>query len=523
MHILQEKKLNNPGYIWGPDGHSNECAWLQFADDAVVVSNSVRDAQTLVDIFSSWCTWAKMDIRLDKCCTYGAGKRNGVYSQFEPQLFINSQPVPAISQGESFTYLGRIFDFNMNNDAAKHALCKKFNSLLEITSSLKIKTQLKLKILHHYIYSQITHELKMYPLGETWIDQNLDSILMKHVRSWLRMPISTCMKEVLTLPKNRGGFGIPTTLHLYKKLSLVKRSALKNSSRPEIRQVWTDTSAKNIATDSLLCSSDGLSEAKKSLKSSLILQAESHLHSLVLQGQAIQVIVDCIPKSGIEQWSRVVEALPDFLFRFVKKALQQQLPTASNLARWKRIPSPDCMLCKKSIHQTNKHLLSNCESLLECYSERHNKILERIARWIDSNKSPDQCLAVDLPFSTFLHTDSVFKQTIRPDIVLYDKSSISILELTVCHETNLLKSREFKLNKYKDANNHLQGCFSSTPVQIFTAEISVLGIASDLKPFCDSTNLPKIPLNTIAQLSKDAITCSFEIYKKRTNYIVHSD
>ena len=156
-----------------------------------------------------------MDIRLDKCCTYGAGKLSGVYSQFEPQLFINSQPVPAISQGESFTYLGRIFDFNMNNDAAKHALCKKFNSFLEITSSLKIKTQLKLKILHQYIYSQITHELKMYPLGETWIDQNLDSILVRHVRAWLRMPISTCIKELLTLPRNRGGFGIPTTLHLY--------------------------------------------------------------------------------------------------------------------------------------------------------------------------------------------------------------------------------------------------------------------------------------------------------------------
>ena len=117
----------------------------------------------------------------------------------------------------------------------------------------------------------------------------------------------------------------------------------------------------------------------------------------------------------------------------------------------------DCMPCKKSIRQTNKHLLSNCESLLECYSGRHNKILEKIARWIDSNKAPEQCLAVDLPFSTFLHTDSVFKQMIRPDFVLYDKSSLSVLELTVCHETNLLKSRELKLNKYKDVNNHLQG------------------------------------------------------------------
>ena len=85
-----------------------------------------------------------------------------------------------------------------------------------------------------------------------------------------------------------------------------------------------------------------------------------------------------------------------------------------------------------------------------------------------------------------------------------------------------MKSREFKLNKYKDAYNHLQGCFSSTPVQIFTVEISVLGIASDLKSFCDATKLPKIPKDTIAQLSRDAITCTFEIYKKRNNYIVHS-
>ena len=86
-----------------------------------------------------------------------------------------------------------------------------------------------------------------------------------------------------------------------------------------------------------------------------------------------------------------------------------------------------------------------------------------------------------------------------------------------------MKSREFKLNKYKDASKHLQGCFSPTPVQVFTAEISVLGIASDLKPFCDATNLPKIPKDTIAQLSRDAIACTFEIYKRRNNYVVHSD
>ena len=145
------------------------------------------------------------------------------------------------------------------------------------------------------------------------------------------------------MPKNQRGFRIPTTLHIYKKLQLAKRSALRNSAHSEIRQIWSDTSSKNIiGTDSLLCDSDGTAEAKKTLQSSLISQAQFHVHSLILQDQAIKIITECISKSGIGQWLRIVEALPDFLFRFVKKALPQQLPTASNLARWKRIANPNC-------------------------------------------------------------------------------------------------------------------------------------------------------------------------------------
>ena len=81
---------------------------------------------------------------------------------------------------------------------------------------------------------------------------------------------------------------------------------------------------------------------------------------------------------GIGPWSRIVEALPDFLFRFVKKALQQQLPTASNLARWKRIASPNCILCGKSIPQTNKHLLSHCAYLLDRYQSATTEFWKRL-------------------------------------------------------------------------------------------------------------------------------------------------
>jgi hypothetical protein len=37
----------------------------------------------------------------------------------------------------------------------------------------------------------------------------------------------------------------------------------------------------------------------------------------------------------------------------------------------------------------------------------------------------------------------------RPDIAIADSNSICTLELTVCHETNVVSSRDYKSDKYK--------------------------------------------------------------------------
>ena len=60
--------------IWGPDGNSNECSWLQFADDDVVVSSSVRDSQTLIDIFAAWCAWAGIGYKAGHVLHVRSGK-----------------------------------------------------------------------------------------------------------------------------------------------------------------------------------------------------------------------------------------------------------------------------------------------------------------------------------------------------------------------------------------------------------------------------------------------------------------
>ena len=41
-------------------------------------------------------------------------------------------------------------------------------------------------------------------------------------------------------------------------------------------------------------------------------------------------------------------------------------------------------------------------------------------------------------------------QSYRPDIAVACADSIYVLELTVCHETNMIHSHDYKENKYKD-------------------------------------------------------------------------
>ena len=85
----------------------------------------------------------------------------------------------------------------------------------------------------------------------------------------------------------------------------------RNSAHPEIRPIWSDTSWKTYVR------TRRCARAKKPLQTSLISKAEFHVHSRKLQGHSgnsVKVITKCISRSGIGQWSRIVEALTDFWF-----------------------------------------------------------------------------------------------------------------------------------------------------------------------------------------------------------------
>ena len=45
--------------------------WFQFANDSVFVTSKEEDSQLLLNVFTKWCTWASLIIKVSKYKTSG--------------------------------------------------------------------------------------------------------------------------------------------------------------------------------------------------------------------------------------------------------------------------------------------------------------------------------------------------------------------------------------------------------------------------------------------------------------------
>ena len=283
-----------------------------------------------------------------------------------------------------------------------------------------------------------------------------------------------------------------------------------------MRLLWEMTSHKNIPTDTLLLNSN-FPEASRKLSLESLSGSLNHIESLVLQGPSISSINSTLKKAEIKRWSNLSLSLPDSTFKFVRKALQNQLATAANMQRWHRTLSNLCCLCKSI--QTNKHVLSNCSfpGSLSRYTVRHNSILTIISDYLKATLPSSFTLYVDLPNNNSI--SSLF-DSLRPDLAIMSPKKITVLELTVCHETNFSPAKLRKIDKYKNLHHYLNPSFSNYVIKIFTLEVSVLGFISDPTPFLDDLKMKTIPPSILKNITLSAIEHSKNIYYNRDNSVI---
>ena len=161
----------------------NPTHWFQFADDAAVITGLENENQILLNHFTRWCNWSGMKIRVDKCITFGIKKSTTSSVQFLPKLIINNSLVPTVERNNSFKYLGRFFNFSMDNTDHMPALLSTINDLMMKVDCLPCHPKNKLLHYHRFVLSKLSWHLTIADLSKTWVIENLapDSIRVSHL------------------------------------------------------------------------------------------------------------------------------------------------------------------------------------------------------------------------------------------------------------------------------------------------------------------------------------------------------
>ena len=131
-------------------------------------------------------------------------------------------------------------------------------------------------------------------------------------------------------------------------------------------------------------------------------------------------------------------------------------------------------------------------------------------------KSANQLLYADLTDDNVLPICDLFT-TFRPDLAVVDTNSIHILELTVCHETNLISSHEYKSNKYKNIAQCGSSIAGNRKIVPHFLEVSTLGFISNCSDFTKAINVDAMPAALKHNIVKSTVKSSFDIHCKR-NY-----
>ena len=124
---------------------------------------------------------------------------------------------------------------------------------------------------------------------------------------------------------------------------------------------------------------------------------------------------------------------------------------------------------------------------------------------------PNQTLFCDLGVPGTKQVCDLFNGP-RPDLAIVSPSRIVVGELTICHETNMQRSRENKLNKYSNLGAATSSEFKSRKVFVHTIEVSTLGFVVAEPNFFKLGMIPTFDPCLIKELGKAAVLASKSIY-----------
>ena len=479
--------------------------WFQFADDASVISGAQHESILLNALFTRWCQWSMMIIRrVDKCKTFGMAKIGSQCKQYLPKLFLNNELVPQVKLEESFTYLGRHFNYAMDDAEHKSHVQERTNETLQDIDKLPLHPRHKIALYKSYLLSQISWDLTVANIGLTWVKNNLDNVASLYLRRWLEIPMNGTL-DICLLSRTRFGLDLILPSTKLTQCQSVIRQRLKNSMNADIRAIYEDTSkGTNVQYDTSQSTRNVIKSIRKTKEDRVVQEQKS-------QGLVLSFLLTDVLSSTIKLWSIAQSALPRYIFNFTVSYLNNSLPTSENMVNWGQSNNSSCSACAET--ETLLHVVAGCKAYLRetRYDWRHNSVLLFLTKTFIKIKGVEIYSDLD----DYRSPSIITGELLRPDLLIISKEVLYVLELTVGFETNLCNNWVRKQNKYKDLIVSLSQSYED--VKFINLSMGALGVynksCNSFFSMMDELKLSKVEKKYIARTTTNlAIRCSYYIF-----------
>ena len=241
-------------------------------------------------------------------------------------LLLNYDSIPTVEIGKSFKYLGRYFNFSMNNHNHLSDVLDLITNLMKQIDGIPCHPKIKLLLYHRFVLSKLSWHFTIANLGKTWVVENIGNLVASYFRQWFELPISATF-NTLILSKSKDGINciLPSTKFL--QCQTVIRHSLRYSPNFDIYSLWAQTSIGcNIQYDQYKNTKQILTAIQKDNENRIT-------HELKSQGFTISCILTHASSKTRSLWSTIQQSMPNNIFNFSLKYLNNTLATRKNLCK----------------------------------------------------------------------------------------------------------------------------------------------------------------------------------------------
>ena len=139
--------------------------------------------------------------------------------QYLPYIIVHRETISPIELNESFIYLGKQFNFELNIEKIKTDIINNMTNYVRNIDKLPLIPLNKISIVQFYVFNKFRWRFSIYNLIETWIDKNTDKITSKFVTKWYQLSVCANV-EHLSFPLSQLIINVKSAKMLYSQCKL---------------------------------------------------------------------------------------------------------------------------------------------------------------------------------------------------------------------------------------------------------------------------------------------------------------